>query len=455
MAQNILTTVTSLSLPPALQGVEEGVTAPTPATAGLPLDTATPATFAPDTTKTLPTESGPTTTSTGAHFTTQGVDRVPSRSIDISSSSSSSGTSSPSASRHLPGTIPVSSTPMAAVHTPTVPQQPSKMQELLQERAVAPGYVPDAAAARTAAPDAPLEPLGSPVMMGGAASDAPLTPQPTPQGLTPSPLMGSLNPSAAPGADQSTFEASSIDAVAAEAAADAVEQRQHLMRDSPPSSAYHTPASGMSVASSRTGSVTGATTAGRGSIDAPSSMTAARGQFPAGGAAAVPSAGGVAETAGGEGLHVHVGQGVFVTEGLPARTDFDGALVAANKLADAVEAELPPKAFDELARPAGLVEGQPVSPHAHLLPDSSSSTAFGMTPRDIPHPTSGTSAVISPTGLQHDAVPSTCCGLRVCVKLQLTQSACLWTITWSTSMQLIDDFVMMNVALCQRLSATF
>lgn len=307
---------------------------------------------------------------------------------------------------------------MTAVDTPAVPQQHSKMQRLLQEQADAPGYVPDAAAARTAAPDAPLEPLGPPMMMSGAATtDEPLTPQPTPMGLTPSPLMGSFNPSAAPGADRSTFEPSSIDAVAAEAAAAAVEQRQQLLRDSPPSSAYYTPASGMSAASSRTGSVTGAT-AGRGSIDTPSSMGIARSQFPAGGAAAAPSSGGVAETGGGEGLHVHVGQGMLVTEGVPAGTDFDGAVLAANRLADAMEAELPPKAFDELARPAGLVDGQPVSPHAHLAPDSSS-TAFGMTPRDIPHPTSGTPAVISHTGLQHDVAPSTCCGLCVCANLQL------------------------------------
>jgi hypothetical protein len=131
-----------------------------------------------------------------------------------------------------------------------VTEQDSSMQQLLQEGAEAPVYVPEAAAARTAAPEAPLEPLGSPMFPTG---DERMTPQPTPM-------------SAFPSDNRETFEAASIAAIASEAADDAMQQQkeyeqqqeqQPLLEEqadssfhSPTSSAYQTPASALSLASS-------------------------------------------------------------------------------------------------------------------------------------------------------------------------------------------------------------
>lgn len=141
-------------------------------------------------------------------------------------------------------------------------EQHSNMQQLLQEGGEAPAYVPEAAAARTAAPEAPLEPLGSPMSRAG---DEPMTPQPTP-------MTGVSSD------NRATFEAGSIAAIASEAADDAMQQQQYEQQQeqqqpllenvedssfhSPTSSAYQTPATAFSLASSTRDSEVFATPAG-------------------------------------------------------------------------------------------------------------------------------------------------------------------------------------------------
>lgn len=275
----------------------------------------------------------------------------------------------------------------------------STMQQLLQEEgAAAPAYVPESAAARTAGPDAPLEPLGSPLPLTGDL-EAPLSPHPTP-------AAGLQAPTAADSSSSSrdTFAPDSIAAIASEVANDAVDQQQYSQRQqqqygqqqqalggedaeagdsaytSPTSSAYQTPASAFSLASSRGNSgvfnssplapgagaaaAGGAVGGGAGFEDAAdqqgsvgsrvgavmgsesSKASASEGGLPgmatgAGQEEAEPllpqvAAGGASGTGS-----VYVGAPALAAglHGLPAGTSMEGGVEAANELADRVEAD--------------------------------------------------------------------------------------------------------------------
>jgi hypothetical protein len=117
-------------------------------------------------------------------------------------------------------------------------------------------------------------------------------------------------------------------------------------------------------------------------------------------AAAATAAQGVSGAGHGQGVYVggaHLAAGL---EAVPQGTSYEAAAQEAHDLTDAVVAErksemasqgeqksesssmeqleLPTKAFDNLSRPAGLVQGAPVSPHAHAAQQPGMAGAAGM-----------------------------------------------------------------------------